>query len=184
MQVELGVPGRRRRHDPRRLRQEPADPARRVRCRFATVAAGARRLLPARRRSSPPSTTTPAARARAVADRDADLLRGDPSRVRAPHGARRRSPHLLVTLANDAWFGDSQEPWLHLGAGAAARRRAPPLPRARDQQRRQRRRRSRRPRSSRAPACSRARTCAAPCTRSTARPSTPASATGRGRWLW
>src|SRR5262249_17854629 len=24
-------------------------------------------------------------------------------------------PHLLVTLANDGWFGDSQEPWLHLG---------------------------------------------------------------------
>ncbi len=24
-------------------------------------------------------------------------------------------PHLIVTLANDAWFGDSQEPWLHLG---------------------------------------------------------------------
>src|SRR5204863_99999 len=24
-------------------------------------------------------------------------------------------PHLFVTLANDAWFGDSQEPWLHLG---------------------------------------------------------------------
>jgi apolipoprotein N-acyltransferase len=23
-------------------------------------------------------------------------------------------PHLLVTLANDAWFGDSQEPALHL----------------------------------------------------------------------
>ncbi len=30
-------------------------------------------------------------------------------------------PHLLVTLANDAWFGDSQEPWLHL---ALARLRA------------------------------------------------------------
>ncbi len=24
-------------------------------------------------------------------------------------------PHLFVTLANDAWFGDSQEPWIHLG---------------------------------------------------------------------
>jgi len=30
-------------------------------------------------------------------------------------------PHLLITLANDAWFGDSQEPWLHL---ALARLRA------------------------------------------------------------
>jgi len=30
-------------------------------------------------------------------------------------------PHLLVTLANDAWFGDSQEPWIHL---AMARLRA------------------------------------------------------------
>jgi apolipoprotein N-acyltransferase len=30
-------------------------------------------------------------------------------------------PHLLVTLANDAWFGDSQEPWMHL---ALARLRA------------------------------------------------------------
>jgi apolipoprotein N-acyltransferase len=30
-------------------------------------------------------------------------------------------PHLLVTLANDAWFGASQEPWMHL---ALARLRA------------------------------------------------------------
>jgi apolipoprotein N-acyltransferase len=30
-------------------------------------------------------------------------------------------PHLLVTLANDAWFGDSAEPWMHL---ALARLRA------------------------------------------------------------
>jgi apolipoprotein N-acyltransferase len=28
---------------------------------------------------------------------------------------RETQPHLFVTLANDAWFGDSQEPWLHLG---------------------------------------------------------------------
>jgi apolipoprotein N-acyltransferase len=34
---------------------------------------------------------------------------------------RASAPHLLVTLANDAWFGDSQEPWLHL---ALARLRA------------------------------------------------------------
>ena len=27
---------------------------------------------------------------------------------------REGSPHLIVTLANDGWFGDSQEPWLHL----------------------------------------------------------------------
>jgi apolipoprotein N-acyltransferase len=30
-------------------------------------------------------------------------------------------PHLIVSLANDAWFGDSQEPWLH---DAVARLRA------------------------------------------------------------
>jgi apolipoprotein N-acyltransferase len=24
------------------------------------------------------------------------------------------SPHLIATLANDSWFGDTQEPWLHL----------------------------------------------------------------------
>jgi apolipoprotein N-acyltransferase len=30
-------------------------------------------------------------------------------------------PHLIVTLANDAWFGDSAEPWMHL---ALARLRA------------------------------------------------------------
>ena len=35
--------------------------------------------------------------------------------------ARASRPHLLVTLANDAWFGHSQEPWLHL---ALARLRA------------------------------------------------------------
>jgi apolipoprotein N-acyltransferase len=31
------------------------------------------------------------------------------------------NPHVLVTIANDAWFGDSQEPWIHL---ALARLRA------------------------------------------------------------
>lgn len=34
---------------------------------------------------------------------------------------REARPHLIVTLANDAWFGDSQEPWIHL---ALARLRA------------------------------------------------------------
>jgi apolipoprotein N-acyltransferase len=34
---------------------------------------------------------------------------------------RASEPHLIVTLANDAWFGDSHEPWLHL---ALARLRA------------------------------------------------------------
>jgi apolipoprotein N-acyltransferase len=33
----------------------------------------------------------------------------------------RAQPHLLVMLSNDAWFGDSQEPWIHL---AVARMRA------------------------------------------------------------
>jgi apolipoprotein N-acyltransferase len=27
---------------------------------------------------------------------------------------REARPDLIVTLANDAWFGDSQEPWIHL----------------------------------------------------------------------
>ncbi len=54
-------------------------------------------------------------------------------------------PHLLVTLANDAWFGDSQEPWLHLGLARAPRDRAPALARAGDQQRRERDRRPRGP---------------------------------------
>jgi apolipoprotein N-acyltransferase len=34
---------------------------------------------------------------------------------------RESAPHVLVTLANDAWFGDSPEPWIHL---ALARLRA------------------------------------------------------------
>lgn len=35
--------------------------------------------------------------------------------------AREAKPHLFVMLANDAWFGDSHEPWIHL---AVARMRA------------------------------------------------------------
>ncbi len=35
--------------------------------------------------------------------------------------ARHATPHLFVMLANDAWFGDSHEPWIHL---AVARMRA------------------------------------------------------------
>jgi len=35
--------------------------------------------------------------------------------------ARAAQPHLFVMLANDAWFGDSHEPWIHL---AVARMRA------------------------------------------------------------
>jgi len=27
---------------------------------------------------------------------------------------REANPHLLVNLTNDSWFGDSQEPWIHL----------------------------------------------------------------------
>ncbi|MEM7677578.1 MAG: apolipoprotein N-acyltransferase, partial [Myxococcota bacterium] len=34
---------------------------------------------------------------------------------------RKIDPHVIVTVANDAWFGDSQEPWIHL---AVARLRA------------------------------------------------------------
>ena len=27
---------------------------------------------------------------------------------------REAKPHVLINLTNDAWFGDSQEPWIHL----------------------------------------------------------------------
>ena len=89
-QVELGVPDRRRRHDPRRLRQEPPDPARRVRAvrraRSRPSRAGSRTC-----RSSAGRPRCRALAARAVADRGAHLLRGDPPGVRPPHGARRRA---------------------------------------------------------------------------------------------
>ena len=38
-----------------------------------------------------------------------DILPGFVRRV-----VREGSPHLLVNLTNDAWFGDTQEPWIHL----------------------------------------------------------------------
>jgi apolipoprotein N-acyltransferase len=43
----------------------------------------------------------------------------DPAEVRKL--AARARPHLFVSLANDGWFGDSAEPWIHL---AVARMRA------------------------------------------------------------
>jgi apolipoprotein N-acyltransferase len=27
---------------------------------------------------------------------------------------READPHVLINLTNDAWFGDTQEPWIHL----------------------------------------------------------------------
>jgi apolipoprotein N-acyltransferase len=36
----------------------------------------------------------------------------EPGFVRRMAAAGR--PHLIATLANDAWFGDSHEPWIHL----------------------------------------------------------------------
>jgi apolipoprotein N-acyltransferase len=27
---------------------------------------------------------------------------------------REANPHVLINLTNDAWFGDTQEPWIHL----------------------------------------------------------------------
>ena len=55
-------------------------------------------------------------------------------------------PDLIVNLTNDAWFGDTTEPWIHLALVEAARRRAPALLRALDQQRGERDHRSRRAR--------------------------------------
>ena len=117
--LQLGAPDRRRRHDPRRLRQEPAGPARRVRCRSPSCRRSPR--CSRTRRTSAPARETPPLTLGAVAHRDADLLRGGRAGLRAPHGARARGRTCCVTLANDAWFGDSQEPWLHL---AVARLRA------------------------------------------------------------
>ena len=128
--------------DPRRLRQEPAHPARGVRCRSPMLRAGDRPVVSrgagfrARRRRA----GAPLGAWRIATPICYEAIR--PEFVRRM--VREADPHLIVTLANDAWFGDSQEPWLHLGARAPARRRAAPLPRARDQQRRQRGRRPRR----------------------------------------
>jgi apolipoprotein N-acyltransferase len=38
-----------------------------------------------------------------------DILPGFARRV-----VRETRPHLLVNLTNDAWFGDTNEPWIHL----------------------------------------------------------------------
>ena len=92
---------------------------------------------------------------------------------------REAKPHVLINLTNDSWFGDTQEPWIHLVLSqyrAIEHRR---LHGARHQQRHQRGggptgtdRGSNRPAHS-------ARTFATTSTCSTARRSTAASETGR-----
>lgn len=74
-----------------------------------------------------------AARSEFSPGRERPALRFGPWRVSTPicHEAAQPAhvrrmvqegrPHLLATLANDSWFGDSQEPWMHL---AMARLRA------------------------------------------------------------
>ena len=54
-------------------------------------------------------------------------------------------PEMIVNVTNDAWFGDTTEPWIHLALARDARGRAPPLPLALHQQRRERGYRSGRP---------------------------------------